>query len=506
MPTPFVILAALSLLASAPVSATPIAEKLQRIKEVPTCEGKEQDSKFTFSTPSGVYDIICGNDYFGGDLKSSTADTFEACLLDCDKTDGCISVSYQGSACYMKNETKTAVAAPLVTTAKKQGTSTSPSAPPKVSSLTCENKASDNSIYEAANGKFKILCGKDYAGGDLKTVNVARFEDCIKACDTTGECIDVSYVNGACYLKRSTATLVTADWVWTAVLQNPQINAISCVDNVSNGATYTAKTGGSYKIECGLDYAGGDMQSLDTATIELCMDACDLTDGCVDVSFVYGTCYLKNVVNGNGTPVGHVWTGRQVTKTTTAAAPRMTLGVNTDFETSNLNDWLQDQFYRNPMSANIVNGGDNSPRSLQLSHNGGDYSSVYLWQGIPASAANKWFRVEFSTMYTHDNGQNWNTCFQAFTWAGQFQGVIFATTGLLPGTSQNSMPNTRCSSTFSSDNIPRPRPGVWARHTAWFQATDLNGLYDLQLTARCDAGAPAQQLYFDNIRVVEEDC
>lgn len=121
-----------------------------------------------------------------------------------------------------------------------------------------------------------------------------------------------SYVNGACYLKRSLATLVTADWVWTAVRQDSNTNAISCVDNMSNGATYTAKIGGSYKIECGLDYAGGDMQSLDTATIELCMDACDRTDGCVDVSFVYGTCYMKNAINGNGTPAGHVWTGRQV--------------------------------------------------------------------------------------------------------------------------------------------------------------------------------------------------
>jgi hypothetical protein len=81
---------------------------------------------------------------------------------------------------------------------------------------------------------------------------------------------------------------------------------------VSNGAIYTAKNGGSYKIECGLDYAGGDMQALDSATIELCMDACDRTDGCVDVSFVYGTCYLKNAINGDATPVGHVWTGRQV--------------------------------------------------------------------------------------------------------------------------------------------------------------------------------------------------
>jgi hypothetical protein len=192
MTVPFVILAALGLLAIAPVSATPIAREPELMKEAPTCDGKDQDTKFTFSTPGGAYDIICGNDYFGGDLTSSTADSFEACLLDCDKTDGCISVSYQGIACYMKNGLKTAVAAPSVTTAKKQGASTSPSTPPTDSSLTCENKASHDSIYEAANGEFKILCGQEYAGGDINSVGVARFEDCIKACDTTDECIDVS--------------------------------------------------------------------------------------------------------------------------------------------------------------------------------------------------------------------------------------------------------------------------------------------------------------------------
>jgi hypothetical protein len=102
----------------------------------------------------------------------------------------------------------------------------------------------------------------------------------------------------------------------------------------------------------------------------------------------------------------------------------MTLGVNTDFETGNLNNWRQTQMYSNLMSANIINGGDNSPRALQLSHNGGGIARVFLSQAIPASALNKWFRVEFSTMYTRDNGQNDNTCSQTFTWNGRVQGTV----------------------------------------------------------------------------------
>lgn len=102
----------------------------------------------------------------------------------------------------------------------------------------------------------------------------------------------------------------------------------------------------------------------------------------------------------------------------------MTVGANTGFETNNLNDWRVVQAYSNPMTPSIVNFGDDSGRSLQLSHNGGSYSSVYLYQGIPASAANKWFRVEFSTMYTYNNGKNSARCFQTFTWTNHLQAVV----------------------------------------------------------------------------------
>lgn len=47
---------------------------------------------------------------------------------------------------------------------------------------------------------------------------------------------------------------------------------------------------------------------------------------------------------------------------------------------------------------------------------------------------------------------------------------------------------------------------MWARHKAWFQARSINEKYDLMLQARCESGAPAQKMYFDNIRIVEEDC
>lgn len=48
------------------------------------------------------------------------------------------------------------------------------------------------------------------------------------------------------------------------------------------------------------------------------MDACDTNDGCIDVSWVHGTCYLQDRV-GSGSSLGHVWTGRQSTTPRQAA-------------------------------------------------------------------------------------------------------------------------------------------------------------------------------------------
>lgn len=49
-----------------------------------TCEGKDAGLTFSYSSSSGSYDILCGTDYWGGDLVAQTTDTFEKCLEACD--------------------------------------------------------------------------------------------------------------------------------------------------------------------------------------------------------------------------------------------------------------------------------------------------------------------------------------------------------------------------------------------------------------------------------------
>lgn len=53
------------------------------------------------------------------------------------------------------------------------------------------------------------------------------------------------------------------------------------------------------------------MGSSNTETFAACIESCAATDGCVDVSYVWGTCYMKNTLNDGGA-AGHVWSAKLV--------------------------------------------------------------------------------------------------------------------------------------------------------------------------------------------------
>ncbi len=163
--------------------------------------------------------------------------------------------------------------------------------PAALADVTCVDNASDQAAYTAANGdEFTIMCGVDYAGGDLAATNTDTFAECIEACSTTTGCIDVSYAAPSCYMKKAVNDLIEdRAWVWTAkqVLATPPL---SCNNNLSDGLTYHGFT-----ITCSKDYAGGDLMGISTASFEECIDACDANAECVNVAYVYGACYLKSV-------------------------------------------------------------------------------------------------------------------------------------------------------------------------------------------------------------------
>ena len=56
----------------------------------------------------------------------------------------------------------------------------------------------------------------------------------------------------------------------------------TCPD--SNGDQYRAPQGNVFKVECGVDYEGGDIGSVTVDSLEDCILACDANPRCVDVS------------------------------------------------------------------------------------------------------------------------------------------------------------------------------------------------------------------------------
>lgn len=182
---------------------------------------------------------------------------------------------------------------------------------------TCAGEASHGDVYTAAaGGQYDILCGTDYAGGDIAATNTPTFAGCIDACDANPKCIDVSYAGESCYMKGSLGTAYTdRSWVWTAKKRVTNAvtptNSPTCDGGASDKTTFTSTGGKTFQILCGVDYGGGDMGATNTPTFAACINACSDAQGCVDVSYVNGACYMKNTLNTLN-QAGHVWTAKLV--------------------------------------------------------------------------------------------------------------------------------------------------------------------------------------------------
>ncbi|KXX80938.1 Plasma kallikrein [Madurella mycetomatis] len=190
--------------------------------------------------------------------------------------------------------------------------------------LDCSSGQSDNTIYNTTVGSYDIICHVDYTGGDIAAQSgLATFENCIELCDVTAGCIDVSYgpAGGDCWMKDRVGTPVGNGGIWTARSRISRIDEeVTCVDSRSNGTLYDAAGGGSYQVLCGIDYAGVDLTATSEPNFSACMDKCDSTQDCVDVSFVAPYCYMKSSIT---TPLrrAHVWTGKRVPKLASSSTP-----------------------------------------------------------------------------------------------------------------------------------------------------------------------------------------
>ncbi|KAH6633380.1 hypothetical protein C7974DRAFT_170427 [Boeremia exigua] len=247
--------------------------------------------------------------------------------------------------------------------------------------LSCWDNASNGEIFTAKNADWEIVCGKDYVGGDMGASWPASFEECINDCDTVQGCVDVSFVwPNACYKKNKLNAVIDNASVWTARKkvaassdptntqpQAPSGKDITCQDKASDGVKYTSKKG-NFLIECGVDHYGGDMGSSNAETFAACIEDCAATDGCVDVSYVYGTCYKKNALNEGGA-AGHVWSAKLIAESTGNT------GTSTSTDTPKATDTPITCSASNGKTLSITSGGTYEI-TCGTDYYGGDFKSL----------------------------------------------------------------------------------------------------------------------------------
>ncbi len=137
------------------------------------CTNGESDNT-VYKSAGGSYDIICHVDYAGGDVAAAGGlASFEACIDLCDNTPTCIDVSYApGGACYMKSSLGAANPNGGIWTARSRAA--------RLDDVTCVDNKANGTIYDAADGGyFQIICGIDYAGGDMAATSETSFSACV---------------------------------------------------------------------------------------------------------------------------------------------------------------------------------------------------------------------------------------------------------------------------------------------------------------------------------------
>ncbi|KAJ8606673.1 hypothetical protein MRB53_040809 [Persea americana] len=181
--------------------------------------------------------------------------------------------------------------------------------------------SSISQTYVTSNGDvYKVMCGVDYAGGDLTSYPVDSFSQCFDKCDNLTACKGFTFLGGDgsgwCYLKDSITPLSKNPAVNAAIIVQAGPNhtgspptpvttvkptstsSSSCNGLDRSGDNYTDTTGSVYTIECNFDYPGNDIAAAGAPNFESCYPLCSKLPGCVAFAYLGGdnggTCYFKD--------------------------------------------------------------------------------------------------------------------------------------------------------------------------------------------------------------------
>ncbi|KAI4667145.1 uncharacterized protein J4E79_001829 [Alternaria viburni] len=307
------------------------------------------------------YLVECGADYQGGDIPGPMSPTYpssyEGCLADCSTTSGCVAASYIiNGPCYLKSaanaagsnsniiggrlvrsiSTKSATSAssaapasssaaassmtPASSSAVASSSAAAPSAAPASSSMAASSSAAASSpVSTSSRVSSSVSSSSSAVAASSAPVTSAAPAPGPSTVTVTTTISNTAYqcaCTPASVFAAPSSTLAASSSAPAASSSAPAASssapaasssapaasptgATSCPG--SNGSMVTTSCGAVYAVECSSDRFGNDLENglVYTDTYEQCLQACDNTTGCVNVSWVIGkpgACYMKGSI------------------------------------------------------------------------------------------------------------------------------------------------------------------------------------------------------------------
>lgn len=187
-------------------------------------------------------ECYCGNDFSAGANRTAAAGE---CSMTCANDPAQLCGAGNRLTVY-QNPDWTSSSSPSpspfsssssATAATASSTNTGSPLPPTSSSTIMSCPASNNTIVSFSGRRYLIECGIDHTGGDLTSLGVTSFDQCIAACASNGQCVDVSLSGTACYLKSVLGAAISNGGVWGAKLVVASIESSSSTSTVMSSST-----------------------------------------------------------------------------------------------------------------------------------------------------------------------------------------------------------------------------------------------------------------------------
>jgi hypothetical protein len=180
--------------------------------------------------------------------------------------------------------------------------------------------------------------GRALTGASIKNQPNMTLEYCRSYCTSKGFALAGTEYSTECYCGNAlsnSATMLSSNATCNMLCSGsnqetcggPNRLSIFGLDNgstascpSSDGTTLTVGND-SFVLNCGTDYAGGDLSMTYTSTVYACAASCSNTTGCVASSWVPGgPCYMKSAV-GNANQNSGVWAVKKLNIAATHACP-----------------------------------------------------------------------------------------------------------------------------------------------------------------------------------------